>query len=161
MAKISRLSPEQRSDLVAYLDGELEETATRQIEQTLAGSPVARHEVEMLTRTWELLDELPTMKASAEFTQKTLSIMEVPETAPPLSARPWFPQARRGAIVTAWVIGLAIVAWVGFAATNQWVPDPRQQLLEDLPVVEKLDQYSEIGSSVYLRKLSNSGLFNE
>ncbi|MCH8828754.1 MAG: hypothetical protein IID45_04170, partial [Planctomycetes bacterium] len=56
MNETTRLSPQQRDDLVAYLDGELDEETTQSMERTLAHSPVARHEMDMLTRTWSLLD---------------------------------------------------------------------------------------------------------
>ena len=62
MAKLARLNPEQRDNLAAYLDGELEETATQEIEQILAVSEVARHEVDMLSRTWDLLNSLPALR---------------------------------------------------------------------------------------------------
>ena len=53
-----------KEDLVAYLDGELDEQASQDIEQTLAQSPAARREVEALARTWKLLRVLPEVKAS-------------------------------------------------------------------------------------------------
>ena len=67
MDKLSRLSTEQRGDLVAYLDGELEEDATAAIEHVLAHSNVARNDVEMLARTYDLLDQLPHLAAPEKF----------------------------------------------------------------------------------------------
>ena len=66
MEKTLRLSAEQREDLVAYLDGELPDQKAQLIDQVLARSEVARHEVEALARTWEMLDVLPTPKAPSE-----------------------------------------------------------------------------------------------
>ena len=66
-----KLTSQQRENLVAYLDGELDEVETQEIERTLAHSLEARHEVDMLTRTWELLDTLPKSKASEEFSERT------------------------------------------------------------------------------------------
>jgi anti-sigma factor RsiW len=68
MTKIHRLTQQQRDDLTAYLDGELDDAATHEIEQVLAQSPVARNEVEMLTRTWEMLSLLPRAQAGEDFT---------------------------------------------------------------------------------------------
>src|SRR5579859_2895023 len=82
MAKLARLSSEQRENLTAYLDGELDEATTQDIEQVLAVSEVARHEVDMLSRTWDLLNALPTHKASEEFTHKTMSNLRAAEHAP-------------------------------------------------------------------------------
>ena len=48
MEKIPRLNSDQRSNLVAYLDGELPEPAAKEIEHVLAKSPTVQHDVDML-----------------------------------------------------------------------------------------------------------------
>jgi anti-sigma factor RsiW len=98
MDKITRLTPEQRSNLVAYLDGELADEEAQEIERILAGSPVARNEVEMLQRTWDLLDGLPRVHVSEEFTRKTLTSLKVDEIRPAVAERPWFQQFGDGGI---------------------------------------------------------------
>ncbi len=45
MEKIPRLNQDQRSNLVAYLDGELPEPAAKEIEQVLSKSPTVQHDV--------------------------------------------------------------------------------------------------------------------
>ena len=70
-------NPEMRGNLVAYLDGELDEAATQKIEQTLAENSDVRGEVESLARTFEMLDELPRQEVSEEFTARTLSTIQV------------------------------------------------------------------------------------
>src|SRR6185369_4564028 len=79
MAKITRLSAEQRENLVAYIDGELDESAVQGVEQALAESVVARHEIDMLSRTWDLLNVLPGVKVSDEFSRNTLSSIRAAE----------------------------------------------------------------------------------
>ncbi len=51
-----RLTPDERADLVAYIDGELPETHSQAISTKLTHSATARREVEMLQKTWEMLD---------------------------------------------------------------------------------------------------------
>src|SRR3954451_11306178 len=68
-----RLTPNERADLVAYLDGELGEAESRAIATKLAHSATARREVEFLEKTWELLEYLPRPKASEDFTARTLT----------------------------------------------------------------------------------------
>ena len=63
-----RLSTEDRSNLVAYLDGELTTPRPGSIATKLTQSVTARREVEALRKTWELLDLLPRPKASEDFT---------------------------------------------------------------------------------------------
>jgi len=50
-----RLSPEDRSNLVAYLDGELDDAQARAIATKLTQSVTARREIDALRKTWELL----------------------------------------------------------------------------------------------------------
>src|SRR3954451_21136816 len=68
-----RLSPEERANLAAYIDGELTENEARVIATKLSFSPTARREVESLTKTWELLEYLPRPKASDDFPDRTLT----------------------------------------------------------------------------------------
>jgi hypothetical protein len=145
MAKITRLSSEQRDNLTAYLDGELDDGATQEIEQILAASPVARHEVDMLSRTWDMLGALPTHKASGEFTRKTITHLRAAEQAGPgAAAELVYRNARRGAVLGLWAGALALSGYLGFMAANHWVPNEAELLLEDYPIVNNLDKYSEI-----------------
>ena len=72
MAPLPRLTSDIRSNLVAYLDGELDEETADQIDRTVAQNEVARREVEQYARTYELLDELPETGVSKRFTQTAL-----------------------------------------------------------------------------------------
>lgn len=161
MDKIPRLTAEQRSNLVAYLDGELAGGAMQEIERTLAESPVARHEVEMLTRTWELLDTLPPAAASQEFTANTLTSIQALDHRRPLSEQPWYQRARRGVVVAGWVAGLAAASVIGFLVTARWIPDRSAALIRDFPVIQDLDTYTEVGNVEFLQELKDSGLFDE
>ncbi len=77
-----RLSIDERANLVAYLDGELNDAQTRAIATKLTQSLTARKEVEALQKTWELLDLLPRPKASEDFTARTLSVATQPGGRP-------------------------------------------------------------------------------
>jgi anti-sigma factor RsiW len=163
MEKIPRLSSDQRSNLVAYLDGELPEPAAKEIEHVLAKSPTVQHDVDMLSRTWDLLDQLPRLAGTSDLTARTLSVVradEVPKALLPASWVERFPKElfRRGAIVTAWAAALALAAVAGFAVTNRLIPDPSDELLRKLPVIEKLDLYSNVESIEFLRELDKRGV---
>ena len=162
MKKLSRLTPDQRTNLVAYLDGELAEKESKGIEEVLATSPVARSEVETLSRTWKLLDHLPSINASQDFTQRTISQLNVETVSrPPLSEQKWFEQTRRGVVVAGWLVGLFVMSALGFYITNRLIRDPAAQLIKELPIVENLETYREIGSVEFLEELKKSGLFND
>jgi anti-sigma factor RsiW len=68
-----RLTPDERADLVAYVDGELPEAHSRVISTKLTQSATARREVEILQKTWEMLDYLPLPKATEKFADRTIS----------------------------------------------------------------------------------------
>lgn len=144
MDKAVRLKAEHREDLVAYLDGELPDEELQQIDQLLARNEVARHEVEALARTWELLDLLSRPNATAGFTDRTLTTLKVSELQTAWADRPWFQQVRSVALVAVWVIALAACAVGGFALTARALPNPDAELLAKLPLLRNLDLYLEL-----------------
>lgn len=155
MESFTRLTAEQRSNFVAYLDGELNEEKAQQIEKMLAQSEVARHEIEALAKTWELLDQLPKAEATEEFTQRTMATATMSNgTSVPLTEHPAYLKAKQGAIWTGWVAGVAISTVVGFMLTATLIPNPMDELIEDLPVIENFDRYQEIGEIEFLERLN-------
>src|SRR5262249_7977897 len=127
-----RLTPGERADLVAYLDGELEEAEARAIATKLAHSATARREVESLEKAWELLDYLPRPKASEDFTARTLT-----EVARADVKGDWLDsklsqtvqKAIRGGV---WTVAAALAFGIGYALM-QWVwPNPSERLIRDL-----------------------------
>jgi len=162
MNKLKRLRPEDREDLVAYLDGELDEQRTRELDQVLAASEVARHEIEMLTRTWSMLETLPQQTASNDFASRTVASVKIEEQ--PGTAEIHVVAAevlRRTAITLGWLAAAVAAAVGGFLLTSEWIPVPHEPLLRDLPIVENLDVYSEIGSVEFLRALDEADVLDE
>jgi len=161
MARINRLTAEQRDNLVAYLDGELDERAAQEIEQVLATSPVARHDVDMLSRTWDLVDVLPGAKVSEDFTRKTLSNLRAAE-APrfrglsPAASR-FVTRAASLAAATAVVAALGLV---GFLSTNRWIPNESEQILKEFDILENLDKYADVGNVEFLKLLKSHRVFD-
>jgi anti-sigma factor RsiW len=167
MEKIPRLTPDQRSNLVAFVDGELPEGEAKEIEQVLGRSRTVQHEVEMLARTWDLLDQLPRFSATKDFTARTLTAAKLEEAPRTFHAPSWIKKLpkeriRRGAIVGTWVVVLAVAAFSGFWITNRLIPDESRELLENLPVIEKLELYTNAGSIEFLKELDQRiGSFDE
>jgi anti-sigma factor RsiW len=163
MDKIPRLNADQRSNLVAYLDGELPEPAAKEIEQVLSRSPTVQHDVEMLSRTWDLLDELPRLAGSSDLTAHMVSSVKSSEEPQPFLPATWLERIpkeplRRGALVATWAAALPLAAVLGFVATNRLIPDPSAELLRNLPVIEKLDSYTYVESIDFLRELDKRGV---
>lgn len=153
MDKLRRVSVEDRDNFVAYLDGELTAPEVQNLEKVLADSPVARTDVEMLVRTYDLLDLLPKPQATVEFTQKTMATAKLSDIKTDVTQTSWYRRAQL--ISTALVTGslVAAVGVLGYLATTRWVVTEEDLLLRDLPVIENLDDYSHIGQIEFLEKL--------
>jgi hypothetical protein len=155
-----RLSPEERANLVAYIDGELTETESRAIATKLSLSPVARREVDSLKRTWDLLELLPRPKGSPEFSERTLTSIRAFETRGlswGQTTNAWFSQAAKLAIG----LGVAAISLaLGFVLTRWAWPDPAARLARDLSLAEHLDEYQEVGSFELLDELVKSREFD-
>lgn len=154
MDKLSRLSPEDRENLTAYLDGELEEDGTRHIESILTRSSVARTDVEVLARTYDLLDVLPRPKSTSDFTERTVATAKLETYQKRFTEQPWFKSVQRAGVLAAWGIALVLFATAGYSLTNRWLPSEADLLLDEYPVIRQLDEYAEADSIEFLERLS-------
>lgn len=153
MDKLSRLTSEQRGDLVAYLDGELGDDQTAAIEGVLAQSNVARNDVEMLARTYDMLDLLPRATAPEAFTEETMSTIRLDGVRPDITETQWYQRLRRGSMFFAWTLAMIAASALGFQITNAWVPNDDEILVEDFDVIQDLDVYKEVGTYEFLEDL--------
>ncbi|MFO0891749.1 MAG: hypothetical protein U0790_21735 [Isosphaeraceae bacterium] len=154
-----RLNPEERANLVAYIDGELTDGESRSIATKLTHSPTARREVESLKKTWELLEYLPRPQATPALLERTQTAVErlhSREGAWQESAGTWLSVAVR--LGVALLVGASLGA-IGFAATRWLWPDPTERLARDLSLAEHLDEYREVGTFEFLEELVQSGEF--
>ena len=69
----AEFGPGWKSNLVAYLDGELSEQDMQELDEVLLQDPSARASVEQLRQTWDLLDVLPRPSVTEEFSAQTLA----------------------------------------------------------------------------------------
>jgi hypothetical protein len=151
-----RLTPDERADLVAYVDGELPETHSRIISTKLTKSATARREVEMLQKTWEMLDYLPRPQVTERFSEKTVSNIRRLE----LQGHSWEPalvawSARLGRVALYLIVAGAFLG-LGYSLTRWVWPDKTTRLVRDLTLADHLDEYLEIGSFEFLSQLSES-----
>jgi len=153
-----RLSIDERANLVAYLDGELNDAEARSIATKLTQSLTARREVDALQKTWELLDFLPRPKATEDFTARTLSMAAQARDGRIASAANDL--VRRAGIGLALAFTSALLFVLGyFLALRVW-PDPTARLARDLPIAESLDEYRDVGTFEFLEQLDSSPEFN-
>lgn len=155
MPQASRLTSEQRSNLVAYLDGELPESDAQAIETVLATSPVARHELEALGQTWTLLDVLPHETASADFTTKTMARLPGQAVERRVSLSRLVPAALT---VFGWIAVIVSAVAIGFGLGRKWLPREDTPYTQNLPLLEHLNEYQNVGSLDYLERLGDADL---
>jgi len=154
MAKLTRLSQDDRENLAAYLDGELDENGTRRIESLLTVSEVARNDVDVLARTYDMLELLPRPKVTADFTERTLVTARQKEHRQPITEQAWFRAAQRGALLAGWGIVILATATAGYLLSNRAIPREEDLLLQQLPVIQNMDVYLETGNIEFLRDLA-------
>jgi anti-sigma factor RsiW len=156
-----RLSSLERANLVAYLDGELNEAESLQLRTKLERSASARHEAESLKRTWILLDALPRPEARPDLSAQTVSLV----LAGGHPDDPFVNVAARVASQLGRLVLLAAIAVGGgaaaYAAVRWGWPDPSARLAEDLSVVEHLDEYQDLGSFEFLQELDAMPEFHQ
>ncbi len=164
------LSEDEKSELVAYLDGELDDAATQAVEAKVATNPDARAELDALKQTWGMLDYLPKASPSPNFTNRTMERLSLEKvnaakTQPmPGAPVPW----RVGAIWTAAVLVASVGGYL--ATTHFWPASPTSDPIapdSDLPIVqhlrllEKWRQYENADDIKFVEKLTDPDLFGE
>jgi len=144
--------------LVAYLDGELDAESARRVDARLAAEPAVRRRLHELQRSWELLDELATEPAGADFTHTTLEMIATAanEESKRQQADTRCTRRRRLWWKAAGLLGAAVV---GFALVAMIRSNANEQLAEDLPIIKNLKVFRHAESVEFLQTLRNEGLF--
>jgi anti-sigma factor RsiW len=159
MVPEQRLTPTERANLVAYLDGELPDLEAQAIKTKLTQSATARREIEVLQKTWELLELLPRPQASESLTERTLTGARLIAEGRGQLEAVVRQNARRVLRNLMWV-GVSLLAFLATFALTRWVwPSPTERLARDLPIAEHLDEYKEVGTFEFLQELTNSPEF--
>ena len=165
-------------DLIAYLDGELDEGAASRIEQALSQDSSLQVQADVLAQTFEMLEVLSPPKASQEFTQRTmesvhLSSVESPDADADLQAEtleapvlvsPTTPirtatgvNAPSAALMSLWAAGLVVSAATGFLMTNQWIGRATHDERHDMPLIERLDVIRSVDDLEFIKSLEERG----
>jgi len=159
MNDLSPLNDDERAELIAYLDGELDDNAARTLEAKLSTNPKARAEADALRRTWELLDYLPRTEPSASFTQRTVSRISAVWPTRPMQAGRW-----RGWVGSlSWAAAVLLCGVAGYAAMTRIHPKEanEDELVRDLRVIENKRYYEAVGDIDFLHNLDDPDRFGE
>jgi anti-sigma factor RsiW len=172
MAKLPPLSAEDRENLVAYLDGELDAKAARTLEAKLNLDAEARAEANALRRTWEMLDYLPRPEATATFSSRTVervSSQRLQTIPAPAGSRHWpgwiLGVGWAAALLLAGVLGFVGVSWLSetkpslVSATHPI--DENQLLVRDFRLIENKRLYELVDDISFLHSLDDPDLFGD
>ena len=144
--------------LVAYLDGELEQAERAQVERRLAQDEEFRDRLRTLQRSWDALDLLPRSSAGDAFTSTTVGLIAAQQQELATQAVRLV-SARRSQRWVALVLAGVVAATVGFALVFRQLSDDDRALVRDLPVIEQVDELTYTPSVAFLEKLAKEGLF--
>jgi anti-sigma factor RsiW len=158
---MSSLTDDDRANLTAYLDGELDEAATQALEAKLNQDPEARAEVEALKRTWSLLDFLPKPQASTDFTHRTIDRLEIEKRKPVSTAIMPRPTCGRWAGRLAWTTAAAVLLVVGFLLGQRMGTRHDDAIVKQLDVIQRWRNYETIDDIELLKALDHPDLFGD
>lgn len=156
-----RLTEDERINLVAFLDGELDGGDAQKLEDKAARSISVRKELDALEKTWTMLDWLPRPEAPPDFASQTLTRIHSQK----LSAMLIEGRVRLSGLILAKLVGwaacVAAAVAVGFASVRYAWHDPSRDFIEHLDIVENLETYRSIPDIKFLEDVSRIGLFVE
>lgn len=147
-------------DLLAYLDGELDADARHRLEEQLSTSGALRQRLKEYQQTWDLLDELPRTSVDSSFTRTTVELVAFRAE----DAVSVFERDQRFRKNLVWGLGIAAVmatCAAGFFITSNFLSEPNERLVRDLPIIENLEAYRQAGSIDFLRQLDEQKIFGE
>jgi anti-sigma factor RsiW len=154
----STIEPFGDEELVAYLDGELDDEASRRIEERLRTDEAVRMRLQRLERTWQILETLPRREPDEALHRSTVEMLAV-EVEGELAEQTTRQAQRRAGWWAAAALGFFLAGWLGVVAVDRLWPNPDEQLLRDLDVIWDVDAYVHADNAAFLRSLQERGLF--
>lgn len=180
---------ELTSELVAYLDGELDRDQNEAVGAKISLDSTVRSEADALKKTWDLLDYLPRPEPSPNFTERTISRIEPlnksgtasgpavagsgPASSRPSAAIVPAPSRRSPGRKLAWAAGwLLAIAFAGvagwfiretaiarFERIDQQEKDAK--ILSERRLLDNLRHYRHIDNLQFLQELDDPDLFGD
>jgi anti-sigma factor RsiW len=145
-------------ELVAYLDGELDPAAATRVERRLADDASYRARLAQLQRAWDMLDTLQRAEADDDFARSTVEMVAV-QAIDDVQTGQMRAVRRRSLWWAGVAAALVVAALSGYLWLSNRLDGPNRELVQDLPVIERMDEYRYADSVEFLQELHNEGLF--
>lgn len=147
--------------LMEYLDGELDPSARRHIEQRLSREPELRRRLSDMELSWnslELLDRAAGDKKLAETMLETVIVSAEVAVARRAAGSRKYRFLRIPAILGLLILGVIL----GNGAASFFFPDPNLFLLTEMPIVERFDEYQTfVGKPELLMQIVEAEIFDK
>ena len=144
--------------LIAYLDGELDESDQQKIESELVENAELRDRLHQLQRTWDLLDELPRPEVGNSFTQSTIEIaVSEARLSPASNKNSSFDWVLRVLVLGSMLIATGLIVFRSVDFSNR---RSNRELLSELPIIDNVDIYLQAQNIEFLIDLHESGAFD-
>jgi hypothetical protein len=150
--------PDDDADLIAYLDGELDDDRAQAVERRLTTDPAARTRADEYQKTFDLLDFLPTPQPSAAFASRTLTRLN-PAVESPKTAAVGTPSTRFGWL--GWAAAAVAAGLVGYGGAAAVRSKPAPPTADDFKLMAKLPYYIGVDDVGFLRELATADLFDD
>jgi anti-sigma-K factor RskA len=145
-------------ELVAYLDGELSPDQATRVERRMAEDPKYAARLNQLQRAWDLLDTLNRSEANDDFVHSTVEMVAVHAVEEAKTQKLRTVQRRNFGWVAMVALVLAGTAGTYFLIKDRLSRDNRE-LVRDLPLIERVDDYRNIDSLSFVKQLERENLF--
>jgi anti-sigma factor RsiW len=145
-------------EIVAYLDGELDSEAEARVVRRLSEDAAYRSRLGQLQQTWDLLDNLRGTEADDEFTASTVAMVAVQAEQESKSQQVRIVRQRSFAWLALAAVVLLSMAG-GYAVLYRSLTREDRNLVRDLPIIERVDEYRSIDDVDFLKALARENLF--
>lgn len=145
-------------EIVAYLDGELDTESEARVARRLSDDPAYRLRLNQLQQAWDLLDNLRGTEADDEFAASTVAMVAVQADQEAKSQQIRAVRQRNLAWLT--LVGVVLLSVAsGYMVLHRRLTRADRRLVRDLPVIEHVDEYSNVDTLTFLKALERENLF--
>lgn len=145
-------------ELVAYLDGELSRDEAAKIERRMADDPKYAARLNQLQRAWDLLDTLNRTEADDDFVHSTVEMVAVQAVEEAKTQKLRVVRRRNFGWVAMAVFALA-VSGIAYGLVRYRLDQSNRELVQNLPLIERVDDYQNIDSLEFVKQLAKENLF--